>query len=399
MLTQVLSDREPLDQVLDRLFAEREFSPATRAWLYDVCSGTLRWKGRLDMALDSTATKKKPSGWLRKTLLIAAYQLIAQDRSHASLVVSETVTEVKKRDGLAPSRFANACLRKIADHAPQWRALECDSAEQASLPPWLWEKLLKQKGKPWLKAFAGATLDRPVTWIRHHESKVEETWLKSGSVEGAFEITESGSISEKPGFKAGYFFVQDISSQILVSEISKIVKQTHGLHPKVLDLCSAPGGKTVGMHWNGLSVTASDLSVKRSELVRENVDRLSQPSQPPVRILEPGELSTTSDFDLVWIDAPCSGTGIIRRHPDVKWLREPKELRDLKQVQEKILLEGWKKVKAGGYLAYSVCSVLDDEGIQQIEKFAQGETIRTWSLCPQESPGGDGFWATLLRKS
>jgi transcription termination factor NusB len=195
VITRVLSDHEALDEALAAVSGE--VSPTARAWLQEVCSGTLRWRGRLDQIIDSTALKKKPSGWLRKILLIATYQLVVQERALPAAVVNETVDEVKRKEGEAPAKFANAALRKIGEHALQWRALKLresppseEGAAWGSLPEWLWRKLILQHGEEWTRAYALASLERPSLWIRAHDVGFSAEWAKPGPVAGSFQVTE-----------------------------------------------------------------------------------------------------------------------------------------------------------------------------------------------------------------
>jgi 16S rRNA (cytosine967-C5)-methyltransferase len=413
VLTRVLSDRQALDEAIAGLALEfpSVIKGGTRAWLQEVCSGALRWKGRLDLAIDAGAHHKKPSGWLRKILLISSYQLIAQDRTPAALVVSETVSEIRKKEGEAPARFANALLRKIAEHAVQWRELKLQSASSAeeaakwaSLPEWLWKALVKDHGREWTEQYALASLERPMIWIR---SRQAFEWAEPGPVEGSFRILEGGPIFEKEGFVEGEFFVQDISSQFLVRKISEEVKtsllqKSLGTEKvSALDFCAAPGGKSVGLLWSPLGempearleVCSSDRDEKRMALLRQTVERVGK----GIRVVAPEQVDSLPEQDLVWVDAPCSGSGILRRHPEVRWLRKDSELDGLMKVQQELIRRAWAKVKSGGFFAYSVCSVLKDEGPGAIQK-AGLQSDREWFLVPQVAPHGDGFWACLIRK-
>jgi 16S rRNA (cytosine967-C5)-methyltransferase len=402
VLTRVLSDGEPLDEALAAMAGG--VTPDARAWLQEICARTLRWKGRIDFVLDEIALKKKPSGWLRKILSIAVYQLLAQERVHPGPVVSETVSEVKRKEGRAPAQFANALLRKVADHTRQWLETELDSsftpgraAQWASVPEWLWKRLVMQHGQEWAKAFALACLERPSTWVRAKSTVPgQDEWIQPGPIPNAWKVFKGGALSEKPGFSDGEFFVQDISSQWLVAEISNEVKTSYGEHPSALDLCAAPGGKTAGLAWNQFCVTATDREDRRLQLLEDTVKRVA----PDVRIIPREQVSDLQKQDLVWVDAPCTGTGIIRRHPDVRWLRRESEIPDLLKLQQELIREGWQKVRPGGFFAYSVCSVLKDEGPEAIERARlAGEPIKEWFLVPQFPPGGDGFWAVLIRKT
>ncbi|MEK6704432.1 MAG: transcription antitermination factor NusB [Bdellovibrionota bacterium] len=398
ILTAVLAEKRPLDELLESSFAE---VPAElHSWLHDICAGTLRWMGRLELILDSVALKKKPSGWLRKLLLLSAYQIIAQEKVPAAKIVSEAVAQTKQRHGDSPARFVNACLRKIADHVREWREMKMpieisEQSRWASLPEWIWARLVKQHGLEWAAAFAKSCLERPTTWVRVR-SDLKVPWLERGEVEGSFRVVGGGAIHEKIGFAEGEFFVQDLSNQLLVAEISQILKANNKC--TVLDMCASPGGKAVGMAWNGFNVTASDLDGPRFEMLKLSVNRLA----PEVKLVKSSELSSEEQFDLVWVDAPCSATGIVRRHPDVKWMHDENELPDLISKQQELVTKGWSKVKEGGLLVYSVCSILEEEGTQAIEKniLSEGsaELLKRILLVPHEAPYGDGFWAVVIKK-
>ncbi len=411
VLTRVLSDREPLDEAIAAVAAGLTLTPENRAWLQDVCSGTLRWKGRIDAILDSIALKKKPTGWLRKVLSIAVYQLLAQERTHPGLVVSETVDEVQKKEGKAPASFSNALLRKVSDHRESWRAFPfpekgkaLEQAQWASLPEWLWRRLVSERGVEWARAYAEASLERPTLWVRAKDSALSGSGaelFEAGPLPGAYRFSKevSGAITERAGFHEGRFFVQDVSSQFLIQEITLELRKVMGSGPlSVLDLCAAPGGKSVGLAWSGFTVTATDRDPSRLVLLKETVARVA----PQVQVILREAVEALPLQHCVWVDAPCSGTGILRRHPDVRWLRGEKELAGLIKVQSQLLTEAWEKTLPGGMLAYSVCSVLREEGSAAIELFCsqnKAKIVREWLLCPQESPGGDGFWAALIRKS
>lgn len=414
VITRVLADRIPLDEALTQVVAESGLDGPSRAWVQEVASGTLRWRGRLDQILDSTAIKRKPSGWLRKVLLTAIYQLVAQDRIQPGAIVSDTVTDIKRKEGEAPSRFANAVLRKIGDHSAEYRGLafpetalegsiEQEQALWASMPEWLWNRISAQQGLDWAKAYAQASLDRPVIWIRSKDVHLQASWASiAGPVPGAFQLTEGGAITERPGFKEGTFFVQDVSSQLLIHEISSEVKNALGEGPlKALDLCAAPGGKTAGLSWNGFEVTATDrgeIGSPRFALLKQTVNRVA----PTAQVISRSEVAALPVQDLVWVDSPCSGSGILRRHPDVRWLRQEKELESLQTVQQQLLKEAWAKVKVGGFLVYSVCSILKEEGPGALEAAGMGSVggtvVKEWLLNPQTSPHGDGFYAALIKR-
>ena len=165
ILTQILNEKKFLAEASELAYERLPTPPSSqnKKWLHEVVAGTLRWKGRLDWILDQLAFEKKPSGRLRKNLLIALYQLLAQEDAPLAQIVSETVEEIKRRDGVPPSRFANACLRKLVNHLDSWKNFSVSpdassKAAWASLPPWLWHLLVQAYGEPWTSQFAEANL-------------------------------------------------------------------------------------------------------------------------------------------------------------------------------------------------------------------------------------------------
>jgi len=420
IITKVLNERQPLDRILDELAYQYKVEAGTRQWLQEVCSGTLRWKGRLELALDSVALKKKPSGWLRKILLLAIYQLIAQERTNPATVVSETVTEIRRKEGDAPAKFANASLRNVSHHVESWKKLKPPEtadekvlAQWGSLPLWLWKQFKNDYGFDWTARYAVLSLERPRLWVRAKNDHWKLDWLdRPGPEYGQVPATAlqlnqvlkvPGSVSSWEGYREGLFIIQDISSQFLVEQVSQVVKGSLVKETlRALDVCAAPGGKSVGLAWNGFEVTASDRYEEKDErqtrlsLLKQTVARAA----PDIKVLEPQNIGET--FDLVWVDAPCSGTGILRRHPDVRWIRTEDEVRSLTELQSKLVHESWSRVGENGFLVYSICSLLKDEGSRLFEKILpsipSASVVKSWSLSPLDVPFGDGFWAILLKK-
>jgi 16S rRNA (cytosine967-C5)-methyltransferase len=395
VLVDVLEHKKSLKIALEK--ARKITASDSWSWIQDVTSGTLRWKGRLEMLLDSTCLHKKPSGWLRKILLIACYQILLQDRVHPGCVVSETIDEVKKKCGLSASRFANACLRKVATEDIQNLPFPEKQPQKlqalwASLPLWLWNQLCEDLGQKQACNYAEASLHRPPFWI-HTQKDPHDRNAVPGPFPHAWKLPSLGSIAKKPGFEEGEFIVQDISSQIIVHEVSELLL---GKIHKVLDLCASPGGKAVHLAWKGLQVSASDFSKKRIPLLENTILR----TRAPIQIIQWNDLKTLQPQDLVWVDAPCSAVGTLRKQPDIRWSKNAGDLTSLNKIQKEALWEGWKKVKPQGFLVYSVCSVLNQEGADLIQSASlPAKILKTWTLGPHQAPHGDGFWAILLQKN
>lgn len=400
VMTRVLSDSIQLDTALEEISAD--LNAEDRAFCTEWASGVLRWKGRLDLAIDAYATKKKPTGWLRKALQLGAYQLIVQERVPPAWVVSETVDLIRAKEGEHPAKFANALLRRISESRDQWSKLDPRSlksvgekAAAASMPLWMWNTLVKDYGEQWVSEFAQASLARPSIWLSSRSSH----WTPpknavQGSIPNSWKLTEGGQVRSIPGFEQGEFIVQDLSSQRLIEEgVALLGPQSNG--KTALDLCAAPGGKTVGLAWRGLKVAACDRGVERLSLLKQTVAR----TRVSVTMdSSASELGRNDQYDLVWVDAPCTGSGVIRRHPDIRWLKKEIDLKSLEQTQLELIQAGWKKLKPGGVFIYSVCSLFKAEGKGRIEGARlPAQELKRWLLVPGQFEG-DGFWAWAGKK-
>lgn len=400
VLTQVLSDKKPLDQVLDFLKYD---SPKDRAWIREVCTGVLRWKTRLDHAIDAHALKKKPTGRVRKFLWIAVYQLIVQEQSKPAGVVFETVEAVRKKDGDSPAKFVNALLRRVSEERQQWRDIAKPKANASTQLksiytglPESWVKVLeKEHGWDWTAAFGLASLERPQTWIHANPSWSAPKDFIEGPLKQSYLLNPESKLSPDlttwPGFSEGQWIVQDLSSQQLIQNVfEKIGSQIK----TVLDCCAAPGGKTIALSWRSLKVDAYDIHADRIQILKKNLER----TKVSVFLLDSLE-DLSKSYDLVLIDAPCSGSGILRRHPDVKWNFDFRELEILNKKQNDLVQNLWKNLKVGQYLVYSVCSVFKAESNSLIENLnLKPHVVAEWRFAPHLEPSSDGFYGVLLKK-
>ncbi len=381
ILAHVYNTKDTLEEAVTTVLTRKSaktFPEFERSWLFDVCSGVLRYRGRIDFLIDTYSLKKKPTGVLRRYLQTAVFQILAQDVEPA-LVVSETVQAISDFEGKAPSSFANAILRKVADAREDWRNWKITEAspflEQlawCSLPEWLFKRLRKERGSEWTFRFSEAVLTRPETWYRTNN---ESLLLKEG-YQG----------NEPPGF------VQDISNQRLVDEVLKILKTFKTTAPKILDLCSAPGGKSLALATASFSVTATDVSDVRLLKVIENRARLKL--EEKIQIKPYSEIMNGNEtYDLIWVDAPCSSTGIIRRHPEIKWNRTAEDVSRIRLEQAKLQEWASQHLTKEGVLIYSTCSVLKEE--QEMLPALTLKPVLNFELVPQAEPFGDGISASI----
>lgn len=382
----------PLDEELDAFFENHDVSRDDRAWITDVVSGTTRFRSRLEWILAQLSDRGAPTGRLKRALLVGMYQILEHERVAPPKVVEETVESIKRSEGLPPSKFANAVLRKLVAQRESWKAWSVDGVKNAderaaffACPPDWYSTLVADRGTEWTEAFLKASLERPKIHFRK----------KLGA------DTEP-SVVPQDWSTARDYFIQDSSSQFLVDAFAETLDETFQdksrSEIRVLDLCASPGGKAIALAWLGFSVQAAEISEKRLPMLHMNVDRLgSGPGKIEV-IAFPKSL-VNLDVDAIWVDAPCSAFGVIRRHPEIKWYRKLGELAKVERTQKELLSRTLSDTRAK-HVLYTVCSVLKREGEELVRSvladFPRWKLQKTWLLGPQREPFGDGFFGALL---
>ncbi len=369
-------------------------SPREIAWLWEVTSGVCRTRGFLEHVIDGLALAKPPTGKLRRRLMLALYGIFFQDSIAPERVVDETVESIKRDEGAPVAKFANAVLRKAVSSRDEWKKWLAQPTPQVSerLLPSGWIRAMGRKyGAEWVSKLAVASLGRPDIYLRTNPAR--QLQLNADFEQADLDALKFvGTFSElRPRLEDGDFLVQDLSSQILIrenfAEVSKRFPK-----PRVLDLCAAPGGKSVGLAWTGADVEAYDVHANRRESLKQNVGRLA----PQVRVLdEEHEIDWNRDW--VWIDAPCSGSGLLKRHPEVRWTKSEQDSTSLRATQQKLLANVWAKLPSGSYLTYTVCSLLPEEGPIAIDPYREN-LVKEWVLAPHLEPSTDGFYGALLLK-
>lgn len=405
-----------LDQVLGegRLLAEcyaagalERLAPEDRARTQRLTLQTLRSLERADRVLQKHLKKSTPLT-VQNALRLGTVELCHGAAAHG--VVNDMVAIVSKhrRHGQLKG-LVNAVLRKVADQGPaEWAKLRVPR-----LPKWLRSPLAQAWGNEAMLAieaahYAGAPLDitgKPGADL----TALGGTLLETGSRR----LAEAGQVSALPGYEAGDWWVQDAAAALP----AQLLQAKAG--ERVLDLCAAPGGKTMQMAASGANVTAVDTSATRLERLRENLTRTGLVAD----LITGDALEQTGEFDAVLLDAPCSATGTIRRHPDLPHAKDGSAFGELIELQARMLAHAWSLVKPGGRMVFCTCSLLPDEGECQIEEalemFPDMSVDRTvldrpgiepaWiteegglRLRPDywpEQGGMDGFYMVLLRKT
>jgi 16S rRNA (cytosine967-C5)-methyltransferase len=276
--------------------------------------------------------------------------------------------------------LVNAVLRKIATEGPEaWGALRAPR-----MPKWLRQPLVQAWGPEAVAAmevahFAGAPLDisaKPGVSVAALNGQVLPT--------GSLRLTAPGQVSALPGYDTGDWWVQDAAAALPV----QVLAPQQG--EKILDLCAAPGGKTLQLAAAGAEVVAVDISVGRMKRVSENLTRTGLHAE----IVIGDVLDHQGSYDAVLLDAPCSATGTIRRHPDLPHAKDGSEFGGLIDLQAQMLNHAWGLLKPGGRMVFCTCSLLPDEGEVQVEQALAAHPDMAVERDALNIPGIDPGWIT-----
>lgn len=379
LLDQVIGEGRLLSECIAAGALER-LQPAERATAQRLALDTLRGMERADRMLQKHLQKYPPLT-VRNALRVATVELCQGGAAHGVVNSAVSVVGANKRTA-SMKGLVNAVLRKVAAAGPEaWDALRVPR-----LPKWLREPLVMAYGGDVVQEiekahFAGAPLDLTAKHDRGalHRSLGGEL-LESGSVR----LDDSGQVSTMPGFKKGSWWVQDAAAALPV----QVLAPTEG--EAVLELCAAPGGKTMQLAAAGAKVRAVDSNKNRMERVRENLKRTKLEAE----LVVGDAMEESGQWDAILLDAPCSATGTIRRHPDLPFAKDGSEFGELIHLQSMMLDHALDLLKPGGRLVYCTCSLLPDEGEVQVEDaLARHKTIKADTEA-LNLPGIDPAWIT-----
>ena len=352
-LSQIIGEGRMLSDVIsDPVW--QDLTPPERATAQRLVTETLRYLGRADHVLTPNLQRQPPLR-VMNLLRMATVELMTGGAAHG--VVNEAVKLAGRNKKTAPMKgLVNAVLRKIT-------ALDASAWEQAPdtmLPKWLRPKLAKAWSKPVVARIERAhAVPPPVDlsvksdaagWVE----KLDGTLLPTGSVR----LSARGQLSALPGFDSGDWWVQDAAAALPVQLLGDVSGK------RVLDICAAPGGKTMQLAAKGADVTALDISEARMTRLRDNLARTGLPAKTVVA----DALSyDEGPFDAILLDAPCSATGTIRRHPDLPYVKTATGIDDLVKLQRAMLTRAVQLLSPSGTLVYCTCSLLREEGEDQIK--------------------------------
>ncbi len=421
LIESVLIRKVPFD---DRLAWSLEkgpmkaLEPRDRAFTRLIAATTLRRLGQIDELLATRLRNPLPSAAhrIRTILRLAIAELVFIGSAHHATVSVAVTLASQGETGYRYKGLVNAVLRRIAEEG-QAEAETLDAAK-LNTPEWLWQSWVVSYGEDVTRAIALAHMAEPpldlsakgdpADWTEALEAEILPT--------GTLRRIGGGRIEDLPGFKSGAFWVQDAAAALPALLLGDVTGK------QVVDLCAAPGGKSMQLAARGGDVIAVDKSAKRLARMFRNIKRTElkaaltegdatkwQPNEPVSHVL---------------LDAPCSTTGTMRRHPDVARLKSPDDLKTLLPLQAKMLDNAAKMLAPGGTLVYCVCSLQQEEGADQINAFLQRQDdfervavtaeevkglvelitpegdLRTLPSHLSDKGGLDGFYAArLIRKT
>ena len=382
LLHAVLGRRAPLDQAIENDPALRTFEPRDRAFAHLLVATVLRRLGQIDAALAVCLAKPLPRNaeTVRNALRLGAAQLLfLETPAHAAVATSVA---------LIPGRFgrmkglANAVLRRLAREGES--LLAGHDAGRLNTPDWLWRRWSDVFGADICRRTAEAHLVEPPLDLTVRESPAIWAERLHGRVlpTGSVRLAGAAGIADLPGYDEGAWWVQDAAAALPVKMLGDVAGRT------VLDLCAAPGGKAAQLANAGANVVAVDRSAARLARLKDNFARLRLAAEYVVA--DAVQWTPPAPAEIVLLDAPCSATGTIRRHPDIPYGKTADDIVRLAETQARLLAAAAPMVAPGGRLLYCVCSLEAEEGPHQIERFLslnpsfQPEPVRAL-------PGGDEF--------
>lgn len=390
----------------------KQVADKDRALMQEISFGVMRVLPELEFYVQSLMDKvfTGKNRQIHYLLLVGIYQ-IAYTRIPQHAVASETVNAVLSFKKPQLKGVVNGVLRSFLRQQTQLKTQFEQQGNTQLHPNWFVKRIKEAYPKNW-QMIIDANNQRPPMWMRvnqqHHTTEQYQQLLQQNGIESisdehltnAIRLVAPIPVNKLPEFEQGSVSVQDLSAQYAAHLLAPQNGET------ILDLCAAPGGKTTHILEIApqAEVLAVDIDPQRVKRINENLSRLKLNATVKVGDgTKPEEWCNDQQFDRILLDAPCSATGVIRRHPDIKWLRRDSDIDELAKLQYQILNQIWPYLKSNGILVYATCSILPNENTIQISRFLQQQTDArligdVMQFLPTEN-GGDGFFYAKLQKN
>ncbi len=411
VLDRVLGQQQPFDETFAGHPALGALSVRDRAFARLMLTTTLRRLGQIDAVIARFVTTPPRSATISNLLRLGAAQLLFLD-TPAHAAVAETVALCAHRHK-SVTGFANAVLRRLARDGKA--AIESQDPIRINTLDWLWESWRQAYGEARAKAIATAHLAEPPLDLTIKQDldlwaqRLEATKLFDSSVR---RVT-GGPVEQLPGYDEGAWWVQDAAAALPVKLFCDVAGR------QVTDLCAAPGGKTAQLCVGRAQVTSVEISAKRAERLRANLARLQLEAE--VVVADALEWRSPTPQAAVLLDAPCTATGTIRRHPDIGWHKTPADVAKMAELQGRLLAAAVDMVEPGGLVVYASCSLQPEEGPEVIARalaslpidrvpvarpeldglqvdITPAGDVRTLPCHLAEQGGVDGFYIARLRR-
>lgn len=416
---QVVDQGKSLSEVLHKAQQELD-SPLDKALLQEICFGVMRYLPQLETVCQKLMDKPlvKHLRPLQFLIYVGLYQLkFLRVPDHAA--IGETVEAARALKGQSLTGLINAVLRSVQRKPEVFDFQDAPLPVQYNHPSWLITQLQQAYPDNWQQILDENQQKAPL-WLRVNQLRTTpEAYLAALAAEGiaanqpfaylpcALLLEQASDVTLLPGYADGWFSVQDGAAQHAAYFLGARNKDS------VLDACCAPGGKTC--HILELApeadVLALDKDPRRLDRVYDNLDRLGLDARVMAAdAADPDDWAGFQTFDRILVDVPCSATGVIRRHPDIRWLRKKTDIAPLVELQQDILRKIWPLLKPDAELLYATCSVLPEENLQQIQAFladypdakliplADSHPDLHWQILPGQQQM-DGFFYAKLRKT
>ncbi len=385
VVAEVVYQGRALDDALDRAFSTPIYAgmeQRDRAFSRLIVVTVLRRYGELDHVVRSFIDKPLPDnqGLLWPLLLCGAAQLLCLDTPpHAAISLA---VEQTRADGGARrfDKLVNAVLRRVSVDGPA-RLATLDRA-RVNTPDWAWKRWVATYGEDVARAIALANLTEAALDFSVKSDAVGWAEKLGGVVlpTGSVRVKQRGRIEDCPGYDEGAWWVQDAAAALP----GRLLGDVRGKH--IADLCAAPGGKTAELVAAGAHVTAVELSPMRAARLKENLARLQLTAE--LVVADVATWAPARLFDGVLLDAPCTATGTIRRHPDILALKRVADIAQLAAIQAKLLAAASKLVRPGGVLVYCSCSLEPEEGCDVVNAFLASHPAFVREAVRPEDIGG-----------
>lgn len=414
VLSAVLRRRVPLDAAADEVLAKARLDPRDAGFARAIVFETMRRYGQLDAVIRSFVAKPPPehkAGTALEILLAGACELLFLGVApHAAVDAANRLAQDDDRT-VHFKPLINAVLRRVSREGEA--VLAAQDAERVNAPDWLWARWVAHFGEAEARAIARAHLVKPPLDLVLKSDAVARVPDGERIAPGIVRLTDAGAVDTLPGYDSGHWWVQDFAASLPARLFGDVAGK------RAIDLCAAPGGKTLQLAAAGAQVTAVDISGERLKRVAENLARLKLKAdlvQADARDYEPD-----APAPFVLLDAPCTATGTIRRHPDIAWLKSAADIGVLTPLQADLLDAAAAMTAPGGTLIYAVCSLEPEEGEEQVASFlarngnftldpvraddvpdaqlvTPGGCLRTLPSYWRDKGGMDGFFAARLKR-